>query len=300
MAQTTAFSHLLAPGLRKVFFDTEKRWPSEYDKIASVETSKRAYEEELTMAGLGLAERKPEGRSIVYDEPIQGNKVRYTHVTYALGFRVSREAYDDDLYGPMQKMSKQLATSMMQTVELEFGGLLDDAFSGSVYTAHDGQPLCSTAHVLLNGGSYQNRPTVHVDLGIGSLRAARQRMESLVNERGIREMRLPSILVVSPEYQWVAEEITKSQLYPYSSENRTNSTQDIMQLKYMVNHYMSDADQWLLLTDKSQHDIKFLWRMKSQFDNSDDFDTKDAKFSVMARFSLGFTDWRGVDGSSGG
>lgn len=300
--QTTgSFSHLLAPGLRKVFFDEYKQWPEEYSQIAQVETSSQAYEEDLNATGLGRLERKNEGTSLTYDLGIQGNKKRYTHVTFALGFRVSQEMMEDDLYGVMKKMSKQLAMSAKQTVELEFGLFLDDLFTGSTYTGFDSNALCyNTGHPLLVGGTYANAPNPHVDLSISALRAASERMERVVNERGLPLLLRPTTLLVTPTYAWVAEEILKTEKEPYTPNNTVNSTQNLMKLSYTVNHFMSDADQWNLLAPKGQHDIKFFWRKKPVFENSDDFDTKDAKFSVVCRFSLGAGDWRGLDGSSGG
>jgi hypothetical protein len=298
--QTTgSFSELLKPGLKKVFFDEYKAWPEEYSQIFNVMTSDKAYEEELITTGLGRLERKNESASISYDQGLQGDKKKYTHVTYGLGFRVSKELYDDDQYGVIKKMSKQLATSVKQTVELEAALLIDDMFSGSVYTGVDGYALCYASHPLLIGGTYANCPSVHTDLSVGALRAANERIERLVNERGLPMMMRPTTLLVTPNNQWVAKEILGSEKAPYTSENQPNVTQQIMNLSYTVNHFMSDSDQWNLFAPKGEHDLKFFWRMKPVFDNSDDFDTKDAKFSVMCRFSLGFTDWRGVDGSSG-
>lgn len=302
MAATTgAFSHLLAPGLRKVFFDEHKQWAEEYSQIATVETSKRAYEEDLATAGLGRYERKLEGQSLIYDEPIQGDKVRYTHLAFALGFRVTREMFADDLYGIMKKMSRQLARSARQTVELEFGALVDDAFTGAVYTGQDGKALCATDHVLLSGGSYANEPATQTDLGIGALRAAMERMEGTLNERGLPmgAAVMPKVVVVDPSFQWIADEIIGSRLKAYTADNTKNAF-DKFGLSYMVYHFQADPDQWLLMSDKSAHDLKFYWRQKPMFENGDDFDTKDAKFSGYMRFSFGFTDWRGIDGSSGG
>jgi hypothetical protein len=302
MATTTAaFSHLLAPGLRKVFFDEYKTWPEEYSKIATVESSSRAYEEELITAGLGRFERKPEGMSLIYDDPIQGDKKRYTHVTFALGFRVSREMWQDDQYTIMKKMSKELAMSARQTVELEFGSMVDDAFVGGTHLGADGKALCATDHPLLVGGTYQNRPTVHTDLGVGALRSSLERIELMVSERGLPIMTFGSTVIVSPTFQWVAKEMlsAKTEFAPYTDENQINAFRD-MNLGYMVYHFMSDSDMWFTLAQKSEHDMKFFWRQKPLFENGDDFDTKDAKFSGFMRFSYGFTDWRGVDGSSGG
>lgn len=302
MATTTQnFSHLLAPGLRKVFFDKFKTWDEEYSRIATVLTSKRAYEEELITTGLGRFEQKDEGNSITYDNPIQGDKQRYTHVSYALGFRVTREMWQDDLYGVMRKVSQELAMSARQTVEVEFAGLLDDAFSGSVYTGVDGKALCATDHPLLIGGTYANEPSSQADLGIGSLRAASERMERTVSERGFPiQVGRGKLIVVSPTFQWIAQEIIRTRDgKPYTAENTMNAFNEL-DLSYTVNHFMSDDDMWFLLAPKEKHDIKFFWRQRPIFENSDDFDTKDAKFSGFMRFSFGWTDWRGVDGSSGG
>lgn len=299
MATTkSAFSHLLAPGLRKVFFDNYKEFPEEYSQLANVLTSKRAYEEELMTAGLGLHQIKSESGSISYDDPIQGDKVRYTHVTWSLGFRVSREMYDDDLYGVMKKMSKQLARSARLTVEMEFGALLDDLFSGSTYTGHDGSAACAS-HTLLTGATYANYAATATDLTIGALRSASERLEKTLDERGLPDTRgRGEILVVSPTYQWVADEILKTSGKAYTADNTTNAFSGIG-ISPFVSHYTSDEDMWLLTAGKSMHDLKFFWRMQPKFENEDDFDTKDAKFSSYMRFSMGFTDWRGLDGSSG-
>lgn len=293
------FSRLIAPGLRKVFMGAWDTWPEEYSKIANVLTSKRAYEEELMGAGLGRFEVKPEGQPITYDEPTQGNDQRYTHASYALGFRVTREMWDDDLYGVMKKMAKELAISARMTCELEFASLLDDAFAGAVHTGADGQALCSLDHPLTAGGTYSNTPAVTVDLGIGALRAASERLERMVNERGLPENRgRGQEIICSPTFQWVAEEILKSKNKAYTADNTMNAF-DGMGLTHMVSHYMSDEDFWFLTTEKSRHDVKWFWRLKPEFENEDDFDTKDAKFTGYMRFSYGFTDWRGFDGSSG-
>ena len=292
-----AFSHLLAPGLRKVFFDEYKDFPEEYSQLAEVLTSQRAYEEELMTAGLGLHQPKPEANSIVYDDPIQGDRVRYTHGSWGLGFRVTREMYDDDLYGVMKKMSKELARSARLTVEMEFGAMLDDVFDGNVYTGHDGAALCDT-HTLLTGATYTNQPTVPTDLTIGALRSASERLERTLSERGLPDTRgRGSQVVVSPTYQWVADEILNSSGKAYTADN-TKNTFGGMGISIFVSHYQSDDDQWLLTAEKGRHDLKFFWRVRPKFENEDDFDTKDAKFSSYMRFSMGFTDWRGIDGSS--
>jgi hypothetical protein len=198
----------------------------------------------------------------------------------------------------MKKMAKSLADSARYTVEAEFGALLDDIFDGDEYTTHDGNAICSS-HTLTVGSSYSNYASVATDLGIGALRAASERMERTPTERGFpANIGRGSVILCTPTYQWIAQEIIKSEQKPYTADNEMNAFSN-MGLSYFVSHYMGDDDMWLLLSEKQYRDIKLFWRQKPIFENSDDFDTKDAKFSGYMRLSLGATDWRGVDGSSG-
>lgn len=300
VANSGYFSALLAPGLRKVYFETSKEFPEEFSKIANVLTSKKAYEEDIMAAGLGLFQRKPEGQGITYDNGLIGTPKRFTHVSFGLGFKVTREMYDDDQYDVMKKMSRQLARAARLTVEMEFGALIDDLFTGGTYTGYDSAAICSTAHILLNGtGSIANKPSTDADLGITTLRAAIENLEATLDDRGLPYPLQGVQLVVSPTFQWQAEEITQSSAKPYTSDNEVNTLKD-RGLKPFVYHYMTDADQWMVFAPKADHDFKFFWRTKPEFNNSDDFETKDAKFSGFMRFSMGVTNWRGVYGSSGG
>jgi hypothetical protein len=297
-ANTGQFSKYLVPGLRKVYMDHLKRWPEEYTKIFNMETSTRSYEEESIVMGLGRLERKQEGMALTVDNGKQGGTKRYTHVTFGLRFDVTEEMVEDDLYNVMNRMSKMLSLSVQQTVELEAGLFLDDVFTGTTYTGVDGLPLCSNAHTLLIGGTFDNNGGA-VDLSPGALRTGSEVCESLVDERGLPIFKVPKLLIIGPTNKWVANDIIKADKVPYSANNEPNSTQDLMQLSYMISHYQSDADQWLLLPNKADHDLKWFWRVKPKFRNWDDEATGNASFGVRMRFSLGFTDWRGAYGGTG-
>src|SRR3990172_2368512 len=194
-ANTGAFSKYLVPGLRKVYIEEFKRYPEEYSKIFNMETSKRSYEEESIVMGLGRLERKQEGVALTVDTGKQGGTKRFTHVTFGLQFDVTEEMWEDDLYGTMMKMSRMLSRSVMQTKELEAGLFLDDVFTGASYTGVDGQPLCSNSHTLLIGGTFDNSGGA-VDLSPGALRTGREVSESLVDERGLPIFRVPKLLIV--------------------------------------------------------------------------------------------------------
>jgi hypothetical protein len=262
--------------------------------------STRAYEEDAEVAGLGKLVSKGEGVSVTYDDPMQStNKQRYTHSAFGLGFRVTEELYADDLYGIIKKMPSSLARSAKQTTEVEAWGVLNNAFNAAK-TGLDGVALCSTAHpnIKLVGGPYSNRLATDADLSVTSLQAAIEQMEGTTDDRDMNIMLKPKLLVVTPSNKWMARELLNSERKPHTADNEINALMD-EELKYFVGHYLTDSDAWFLVTDKADHHLNFFWRKKVAFDNSDDFDSGDAKFKATMRFSTGFSGWRGIIGTPG-
>ena len=286
---TGAFSSLLAPGLRKVYTEELRDRPTEYDQIAQMHTSKRNYEDDLQVALLGTTPVKSQGAPTTFDGPIQGSSVRYTHTSYGLGFRVTREMWDDDLYGVMLKASKDLAGANGETVETQFWDIVNNVSDAVKYAGFDGLALASTAHTLLGGGTYANRPGTDAQLGVSSLQAAVQSFEKMVNERNRRILAKPWRVLIPVELKWAAREILGSAYKPYSSNNEINSLIE-EELNYFVCHYQTDTDNWGLIGRK--HDMKFFWRTKPRFENSDDFATGDALYKTFFRCAQGFGSWR--------
>lgn len=294
-SQTGAFSALLAPGLRKVYTEELSNRPTEYDKIANMETSKRNYEDDQQVALLGTTPVKAQGGPTIFDNPIQGSSVRYTHVSYGLGFRVTQEMWDDDLYGVMKKASKDLAGANGETVEVQFWDIFNSMTDATRYAGFDGLALIHTAHTLLGGGTYANRPSTDVQISQTALQAAVESFEKMVNERNRKILAKPWRVIIPVEKKWVAREVLGSTYKPYSANNEINSLMD-EELSFFVCHYATDADNWLLLGRK--HDLKFFWRKKAKFENADDFSTGDAMFKTYMRFSQGFSSWREAYGSA--
>ncbi len=295
---TGGHSTLLAPGLRKIWVNDFKAYPTEFDKYLNVNTSTKNYEKdyEMTMLGGAFAE-KPEGESIDYVDPKAGETKTYTHKTFGMGFRISEEMYEDDLYNIMKKMPKGLAKAQANTIELQAAGLLDDAFNGSTYTGFDGYALCYASHkVLFTGGTYGNTPSTQVDLSITALQAGLLALEKTVDSDGVLCVLKPSKLLITPDQIWIADEILKSKYKPYTSGNEINALEGV--LSPVVLHFTSDTDAWFIQC--TEHGLNFFWRRKPRFDNSDDFDTGDAKFKGTHRAIQGFGEWRGIYGSSGG
>lgn len=297
-ANTGSFAQLLVPGLRKVFFEWLKDQPKQYTEFTNQLTSKRNFEEDLLIAGLGTMPAKTEGAPIIFQDPIQGTKKRYTHVSFGLGFRVTREMYDDDLYGPMQRMSKELARSSANAKEIVGAAPLNNGFNTAFAGFTTGEPLFSVSHTLLRGGTGSNKASTDADLGVASLEAGVINFSKQVDESGFPIMVKPKKLIIPPDSQMIAEELLGSEYRPYTATNEINAIRKFG-IEYMISHFLTTADDWYLLAAKGEHDINFFDRMSTTFQSGDDFDTGDAKFKAGHRVSSGFGDWRGTFGSSG-
>ena len=293
-AQRTNFGDLLAPGFREMFFERFDRNGTEYTQIVNMLTSGRSYEEDSSLSGLGAVPVKNEGQGIVYDDPIQGFDKRYTHDTYGMGFRVTREMYEDDLFGKMSKMPKALGTSMKYTMEVSAANLYNRAFSSS-YTGGDGKELCATDHPLLGGGTEQNEPSTDVDLSATSLEQAFIDIAATTDDRGLILALVPRKLVYAPSNDWNVKRLLGSIQEPGSGQNDINPAKGI--LSPIMNHYFTDSDAWFILCD--DHAVNMFIRRQPDFEKENDFDTEDAKFKATARWSTGFSDWRGFYGSKG-
>jgi hypothetical protein len=294
VTRTNQFANLLAPGLRKVFFDYLKPMPTEYDRLFNVQNTERHYEDDYEMSMLGGSfPAKPEGISIQYVDPLTGTTKRHTPTPFGLGFRITHEMWKDDLYGPMRRMSQGLAKASHNTVELQAIGVIDDASAGATYTGFDALPLASTVHVILyTAGTFANRPTTYGVLGITTLQAALLRFEGTLDQDGVLCVIKPKLLFIPPALRFVAKEILGSEFKPYTANNEINPVKD-EGLSYFVSHYMASVTMWGLIGDTNP--LLFFWRERDIFDASDDFDTGDAKFKDYHRHIQGFSDWRGFD-----
>ena len=288
------FGPLLAPGLREVFFDKFDSYPSEYKDLFNVESSTRKYEDDQGVSGFGLVPEKPEGVGIIYDDPILGYPKRYTHTTFALGFRVTRELYEDDMYSIIRRMPKALGKSMRLTIETDAANVYNNGFD-TAYAGPDGKPLFSTTHPLTGGGVASNTLATPADLSETSLEQAIIDIAATTDDRGLLQMIKAKKLVVGPGMAWTAARLLESTLTPGSANNAMNPAKGLM--PFVINHYLTDPDAWFIIGD--EHMVNWFWRRKPDFDHTNDFDTEDAKYKATARWSNGWSDWRGVYGSPG-
>lgn len=303
---TGMFAELLAPGLFDIYFNEIDAQPNQWLGILNVETSERAYEEDLKIAGLGNMQPKPEGQNVTFDDPIKGGSVRYTHSSFGLGFRVTREMWDDDLYGIIRQMPAELGVSAAYKIEVDAWSVLNNAFSAS-FVGEDGVSLINVSHTRLDGGPVlANRPATDVDFSYSAYQAGLEHFNELVDDRGRPLMMSPALAIVSPRFQWAAKEILNSEYKPYTATNEINPLRSDGVSDYLVSRYLTDTDSWFLIAPKKQnspsrgHDMKFFWRTRPEMSSADDFLSGDALYKTFCRYSKGFSWWRGVYGSSGG
>jgi len=289
------FGEVLWPGLRALYGLTYNEWPEEFSQVFEIATSTKYKEEDVAFSGFGYLAEKEKGGSIIYDEAYQRYKTTYTHATYALGFNIERELWEDDQYRIIQKYPKALARSNRQTIELLAATHLNLSHaSGSA--GGDGQPLVSSSHPII-GGTASNLGTP-ADLSVSSLEQAFIDIGNFVDERGMKMRAMPRKLIVSTSNAWNARVILGSVQKPGTANNDLNPARDALPGGVVVLHWLTSATKWFIQTDVPDGLI-FFWRRRPEFSKDNDFDTENAKFKTTLRCSLGHTDWRAIYGNAG-
>jgi hypothetical protein len=303
---TTSFAKSLWPGVNKWYGMEYNEYPVEWDKLFESNTSRRAFEEDVGSAGVGLLSVKSEGAPITYDQGRQGFTSRYNHVVYASGIVITREAFEDDLYDVVGKQKAQgLAFAVRQTKEILGANVFNRAFNTS-FVGGDSATLIASAggggsasHANVSGGTWTNGPTAAVDLSEAALEQAIIDIAGYTNDRGLKIAVRPQKLVIPKELMWEAARILKGDWQVNSAERNINALKNMgMVPEIVVNHYLTDVDAWFLLTD-AKNGMKYFNRRSDEFKTDEDFDTDNAKYKASFRCSFGWTDPKGVYGSPG-
>jgi len=291
----------LLPGLNALFGLEYNRYGEEHKEIYETETSERSFEEEVKLAGFGAAPVKAEGAGITYDAAQEAYVARYTHETIAMGFAITEEAVEDNLYDSLSaRYTKALARGMAYTKQVKAASILNNATSGS-FLYGDGVSLLSTAHPLVNGSTNANRPAAHADLNETSLEAAVIAMASWTDEKGLLIAARPRKLIVPPALQFVASRLldgSKSER-PGTSDRDINAllTNGAIPQGYAVNHWLTNTTQWFLLTDVPNA-LKHFVRVSVKSEMLGDFETGNARYKARERYSFGVSDPLGIYGSA--
>jgi hypothetical protein len=294
----SSFAKALWPGVNKWYGDAYNDYQTEWDKLFEKNTTKRAYEEDVGLTGFGLASVKPEGSPITYDTNRQGFTSRYNPVVYALGFVVTREAFDDDMYDVVGKKKAQaLARSMRMTKEIVGANIYNRAFNSS-YVGGDGKELCATDHPNVSGGTWRNELSTAADLSEAVLEQAAIDIAAFTDDRGLLIAAKPRALVIPPALQFEAKRILGSDGRVGTDNNDLNAIKTMGIIpQVIVNHYLTSSTKWWILTDVKDG-LKYFERDGDSFDMDNDWDTENAKFKARARYAFGWTDPRGIFGSA--
>ena len=298
---SSSFAKLLWPGLNAIYGKEYNDYAVEWDKLFEKNTSDKAYEEDLGLSSFGLAVVKPEGSPISYDTERQGFTSRYNHVVYALGFIITREIYEDDLYGKVgAQKAKALARSLRQTKEIVAANVYNRAFTAG-YVGGDGQVLLSTGHLNVAGGTFSNKIATDADLSEAALEQAVIDIAGFRDDRGLLIAAKPEKLVIPYQLQFEAKRILNADGRVGTDLNDPNVLkQSSIFNQVIVNHYLNSTgnDDWFILTNVKDG-LKYFERRGDQFEMDNDFDTQNAKFKATARYSFGWSDPRAIYGSQG-
>lgn len=290
----------LLPGLNALFGLEYKRYPEEHKEIYDTESSDRSFEEETKLAGFSAAPVKNEGQAIAYDNAQEAWTARYNHETIAMGFSITEEAMEDNLYDSLSsRYTKALARAMAYTKQVKAAAILNNGFNSAV-TYGDGQSLFSTAHPLVSGGTNSNRPATAADLNETSLEAAVIQIAAWTDEKGLLIAAKPRKLIVPPALQFVATRLLETNLRVGTNDNDINALKNNGSIPegYTINHWLNDPNAWFLKTDVP-NGLKHFVRVAMSTSMDADFDTGNSRYKARERYSFGVSDPLGAFGSPG-
>jgi hypothetical protein len=289
----------LLPGLNALFGLEYKKYENEHSEIYETENSERSFEEEVKLSGFGAAPVKPEGSAISYDNAQESFVARYNHETVAMGFSITEEAMEDNLYDSLSaRYTKALARGMAYTKQVKAASLLNTGFD--TFNSGDGVTLFSTAHPTVAGGTNANRLATDADLNETSLEQAVIDIAAFVDERGLLIAARPRKLIVPPALMFVATRLLQTELRTGTADNDINALKSNGSIPegYRVNHYLTDADAFFITTDVP-NGMKHFVRTAMQTGMDGDFDTGNVRYKARERYSFGVSDPLGIFGSPG-
>jgi hypothetical protein len=292
----------LLPGLNALFGLEYKRYGEEHQEIYETESSERSFEEETKLSGFSAAPVKNEGNAIAYDNAQEAWTARYTHETIALGFSLTEEAVEDNLYDTLSaRYTKALARGMAYTKQVKAANVLNNGFNaGGSYNGGDGVPLFSASHPLVTGGTNSNIPSTPADLNETSLENAVIQIAAWTDERGLLIAAKPRKLIVPPSLQFVATRLLETELRVGTADNDINALKNNGSIPegYAINHFLTDNNAWFLTTDVP-NGMKHFVRTPLATSMDGDFDTGNVRYKARERYSFGWSDPLGMYGSAG-
>ena len=290
----------LLPGLNALFGLEYATYGQQHKEIYETETSERSFEEETKLSGFSAAPVKNEGSAIAYDNAQEAWTARYNHETIALGFSLTEEAIEDNLYDSLSaRYTKGLARAMAYTKQVKAAAVINNGFNNG-YQGGDGVSLFNTSHPLINGATNGNTPTTAADLNETSLENAVIQIAAWTDERGLLIAAKPKKLIVPPALQFVATRLLETELRVGTTDNDINAIKNNGSIPegYTINHFLTDTNGWYLTTDVP-NGMKHFERTPLQNSMDGDFDTGNVRYKSRERYSFGWSDPLGMYGSPG-
>jgi len=290
----------LLPGLNALFGMEYKRYAEEHKEIYETETSDRSFEEETKLAGFSAAPVKNEGQAIAYDNAQEAWTARYNHETVAMGFSITEEAMEDNLYDSLStRYTKSLARAMAYSKQVKAANILNNGFNAA-FPGGDGVSLFSAAHPLVSGGTNSNRPSVATDLNETALENAVIQIAAWTDEKGLLIAAKPRKLIIPPALMFVATRLLETNLRVGTADNDINALKNNGSIPegYTVNHFLTDPNAWFLTTDVP-NGLKHFVRVPMSTSMDTDFDTGNNRYKARERYSFGWSDPLGIYGSPG-
>lgn len=290
----------LLPGLNALFGLEYKKYAEEHKEIFETESSDRSFEEETKLAGFSAAPVKSEGAAMAYDNAQEAFTSRYVHETVVLGFAITEEAMEDNLYASLSgRYTKALARSMAHTKQVKAAAILNNGFN-SAFAGGDGVELFSTLHPLVGGGVNSNEPATPSDLNETALENAVIQISGWTDEKGLLIAAKPMKAIVPTQLQFVIERLMKTELRVATADNDINALRSTGAIPqgYRINHYLTDPDAWFLQTDVP-NGLKHFERVALKTGSDSDFDTGNMRYKARERYSFGWSDPLGIFGSPG-
>jgi len=288
----------LLPGLNALFGLEYARYGEEHKEIYETEKSERSFEEETKLSGFSAAPVKAEGTAISYDNAQEAFTARYSHETIALGFSITEEAIEDNLYDSLSaRYTKGLARAMAYTKQVKAAAILNNGFNAAI-VGGDGVSLFNTAHPLVNGGTNANTPSTPADLNETALENAVIQIAAWTDERGLLIAARPKKLIVPPALMFVATRLLDTELRVGTNNNDVNAIKNNGSIPegYTVNHFLTAPNAWFLTTDVP-NGMKHFERTPLQNSMDGDFDTGNVRYKARERYSFGYSDPLGIYGS---
>ena len=292
---------LLEPKLSNIWNEAYPRRAVEYTSFVNIRATKKATTTDFKMTDFGTLRLKGEGENVIYDDPIFGQTKAYQPVRFALGYKVTQEMIDHELYGQVDRLENALIKSAVDQQEVQAALLFNNGFGttdadGFTSAGFDALALFSTAHTRLDGGTaIRNRPSTDASLSLTGVQNAVIDYHLAKDDRGRPFLSRPRLMIVNPQDIFTAREILMSEYKPGVANNEINAIRE-EGLTWMVSHYLSNSKAWFLIGD--QHDLNFIWDVRPRGGMQEDFDAEVLKRKVVQGFIVGHGEWRGTWGTS--